>query len=114
MDQLVTKKVLNQAVDTLTGTINAQQAELAELQDKLDMANRQVYIIQEGLSAALRLKNIEIAELKKKYAFSQYNYAGALMTLADIELKAAKEKSQCPSSSQPPTTPEKPTPQSSN
>lgn len=48
----------------------------------------------EGLRAAIRLKNIEIARLKKDFAFSQYNYAGALMRLADIELANAEKESR--------------------
>lgn len=73
-------------------------ADRDRLKHDLELANRQVYIIQNGLSSAIRLKNIEIAELEKKYAFSQYNYAAALMKLADIKLAKAKAESQCPSS----------------
>lgn len=102
---LVTNETLHKSVETLSGTINALQADLAGVQDELDEKTEEVeklkvdlYVAREGLGGAIKLKNIEIARLKKDYAFSQYNYAGALMRLADIELAAAEKASQCPSS----------------
>lgn len=74
------------------------RAAAAEVLEENQRLKNELYAVREGLTAACRLKDIEIAELKKKYAYSQYNYASALMRLADIELAAAKKASQCPSS----------------
>jgi hypothetical protein len=93
-----TEAEVKQAAATVLEENERLKRELVACQLERDLANRSVVIIQNGLSAAIRLKNIEIAEWKKKYAFSQYNYAGALMSLADIELARAKQESKCPSS----------------
>lgn len=87
-------------------TWTAQQAEeidrLKQENDQLKRAlaeaNKVVFVTKEGLECALRLKNIQIAELKLALAHEKYNHAGLQIAVGEVAVKAAKEASQCRSS----------------